>query len=436
MLAWYLGEQDEPGLPRGHTGEVYRRMRESSRNTWASLIVETIAERLQVQGYRSAAGDRELEQRAWGILQANAIDDEQSQVYLDALLCRVGYVMVTPPDPEDPDRTPVVTAESPLEVTHEWAPGGRRRVGYALKCYDVDDGLWRAELLAPDYSFVWTADLGAESQSTVFDADNVEWDAEPLIGENQLQAVPVVPFENRRTTSTPPLSEVERVEHVLQRIDDLLLGRQVSSHHASFRQKWATGLEVPRDPDTGEPIEAFEASVARVWISEDPDSRFGSFEATELGQYTKTISSEVAELAAISRVPSHYFVQQELANPPSADSLTAAESGLVAKVERRQTSWGESWEQVVRFALVLDGEQLDRVGTADEVVWRDAAVRSPAQVADAATKRKAVGVPDEALWEFLGASPQQIDRWRTMRAEQDLRAAELGLLAEPAPATE
>lgn len=436
MLAWYLGDQTPPGLPRDATGEVYRRIRESSRNTWAALIVDSIAERLEVQGYHSAAGDRELERRAWQLFQENGLDDEQWQVHVDALLAGRGYVSVTPAD--DGDDVPVVIVpESPLEVVHEWRTGGRRVVNAALKLFEVEpgSGLWRVELTTADYAFAWIGDAGDDATLHPFLGERSPWDAEPLVTANDAGVVPIVPFENRRTTSTGPLSEVAQVQHVLQRIDELLVGRQVASHFAAFRQRWASGLEVPKDPETGKPVEPYKAAVSKVWISEDPESRFGSFEATDLSQYTKAISAEVGELAAISKVPAHYFVQSELANPPSADSLVASEAGLLKKCGARMRSYGESWERVARLALLLDGRSADAIGRSDEVLWADPSVRAPSQVADAAGKLKTIGVPDEALWEFIGASPQQRERWRTMRAEQDLRDAELGLLAQvPVPA--
>lgn len=442
MLAWYLGDQTPPGLPRDATGEVYRRIRESSRNTWAALIVDSIAERLEVQGYRSAGGDRELDRRAWDLFEQNALDDAQWQVHVDALLTGRGYAMVAPPALDDAsvfagDVEVVITPESPLEVVHEWRPGTRRRVNAALKLFPVDDdpqghGLWRAELYTEPFVFAWVGDVGNDPQRHPLLGDRLPWEADPVVVDNGLGVVNLVPFENRRTTSTGPLSEVATVEHVLQRVDELLVGRQVAAHYAAFKQRWASGLEVPRDPETGKPVEPFAAAVSRLWIAEDPDARFGSFEATDLGQYTRAIEADVAELAAISKVPAHYFLQSSLANPPSADALVAGEAGLVKKCGARQRSYGEGWKTVLRLALlVADGATTSRL---DEVLWADAAVRSPSQVADAAVKLKTIGVPDEALWQRIGASPQEVERWRAMRDEQDLRAASLGLLAPPAPA--
>jgi hypothetical protein len=175
----------------------------------------------------------------------------------------------------------------------------------------------------------------------------------------------------------------------------------------------------------------------RVWVSEDYETKFGAFPAGEIGQYLRAIDDEIAELAAVSRVPSYYFVQSDLANPPSAESLVTSETGLVTKCLDRMLSFGESWQQVIRVASLAAGDAELAGDLALEVLWHTPERRNPAVVADAATKLQAVGVPQEAVWTFLGYSPQAIQRMRVQsRAEQLAAAAALAAQppGPPAPA--
>ena len=58
-------------------------------------------------------------------------------------------------------------------------------------------------------------------------------------------------------------------------------------------------------------------------------------------------------------------------------------------------------------------------------VWRDPQYRSVAQYADALTKYKAIGVPDEALWRMIpGVTEEQVTEWIRMRDAQAQAAAE------------
>ena len=119
-----------------------------------------------------------------------------------------------------------------------------------------------------------------------------------------------------------------------------------------------------------------------------------------------------------ARVPAHYLMQSNLANPPSAESLVSSESGLVAKCRERQRRFGESWERTTALSMAASGEE----PPAFEVVWQDAEMRNPAQVADAATKLQTIGVPQRALFEYIGATPQQIAEWTLEAAGAELVA--------------
>ena len=92
-------------------------------------------------------------------------------------------------------------------------------------------------------------------------------------------------------------------------------------------------------------------ALDRLWISEDPDTKFGAFPATDITPYLKAISDAIGQLSAVSRIPPTYFVQTDLANPPSAASLEASETGLINKIGERQVGYGDSWESVARLVM-------------------------------------------------------------------------------------
>jgi hypothetical protein len=434
MWAWYEGVQHVPNVTPGYR-EAYRYLLGMARTPWARLVVDTVAERLELQGLESGTGDLAAEQAAWRMLQANSIDADQRLVYTAALIAGRAYVSVWPGEAGSP---PTITPESPLEVVHEAEPGNRRRVRAALKVYPLIEAAaghaapWRLELATPESVYVWETILRDDATELARDA----WPAgEPLeLIANPLGVVPFVPFENRPTlVGHAGLSEIADLRGILGRIDKLTLDKLLTAEVAAFRQRWATGLEVPRD-DAGNPVEPYEAAVKKLWVSNSPDTKFGSFDASDLDQYAKAIDSEIAALAAISRVPAHYLLQQNLANPPSAESLVAAESGLVAKVGERQRQFGESWEQVVRLGFLAAGQDEWAADLAAQVIWADAELRNPAQVADAAVKMQTVGVPQAQLFSYLGYTPTQVRRMQLEAATEALAQAALAPAAPSAAA--
>jgi hypothetical protein len=60
----------------------------------------------------------------------------------------------------------------------------------------------------------------------------------------------------------------------------------------------------------------------------------------------------IQHVAAQTRTPPHYLLGQSGAFP-SGESLKATETGLVAKVKRKQTTFGETWEEAMRLAFLL-----------------------------------------------------------------------------------
>lgn len=76
----------------------------------------------------------------------------------------------------------------------------------------------------------------------------------------------------------------------------------------------------------------------------------------------------------------------------------------------------------MRIALALtEDPNANDVGA--EVVWKDFETRSEAQMVDALTKMATLGVPTEVLWQKWGATPQEIEQWRQMKANEGTQAA-------------
>ena len=193
----------------------------------------------------------------------------------------------------------------------------------------------------------------------------------------------------------------------------------VASEFAAYAQRWATGIEIPTNPDTGERYAAqFLGAADRVWAVENSDAKFGNFAVSDLTTYVRSIEMLVQHMAAQTRTPPHYLLGA-MGSFPSGESLKATETGLVAKVRRKMLSFGEGWEEAIRLAFMVEGQQAKAEMVDAEVIWANPESRVVAETVDAAVKLGTIGVPRPALWEFVGASPQQIERggvWRVTRA--------------------
>lgn len=403
-------------------------------DNWTALVVDAVEERLNIDGFRLGGDAVDGDKAAWGIWQDNQLDADSQVAHTEALKSGVAYALVwvgdTPSGVE-------ITIEHPSQMIVAYSSGSRRRRSAALKRWLDDSGFVFATLYLPDgiYKFRSASKRNAASVGNV----TSKWVARESTDEawplpNPLGVVPVVPLVNR-----PRLlldagrcegeSELQQVMPMQDAANKLLADMLVASEFAAFRQRWATGLEIPRDPETDQPIESFQHAINRLWVSEDPNTKFGEFTPTDLENYVKAIQMIVQHIASQTRTPPHYFYLS--GQFPSGESIKSAETGLVAKARRKMRHFGEAWEEVIRLSFAVIGDKERAAVTDSEVIWGDPESRIESEHVDAVIKRRALLVPLRQLWSDVGYSPTQIDRFVAWLDEE--KATPVIAAEEPTP---
>lgn len=410
-------------------------------DNWCEVVVDAVEERLNVVGFRFGETP-EADKEAWEIWQRNCLDADSALTHTDLLVGGAGYALVWGTD----DGTPVITVESPGQAIVAHRTGARRERAAGLKQWIDDDGYLYSIVYLPDgvYKYRSSNKLQSVDGATLSmegDLGNAafweEWHPQddgkwPL--DNPFGKVPLVPLYNRPRTGRvgKGQSELHVVKPLQDAVNKLLADLILASEYGAFRQRWATGLTLERDEEGNVKL-PFEHGPGKVWTMEadgGPGSetqRFGEFSETDLTHIISAIEMIVMHVASQSRTPPHYL--NASADRLSGESIKAAETGLVAKCYRKMRPIGESWEEVMRLAFaVIEDPRRDEY--AAETIWKDPESRTEAEHVDAVLKKQTIGVPDEQLWEDLGYTPQQIARFKAMRAQDDLRKA---MLAPPAP---
>lgn len=406
-------------------------------DNWCEVVVDAVRERLNPEGLRvgdDPSGDTE----AWRIWQENDLDAGAQLVHNDALVCGESYVRVWMGD--DP-LTPEIVPLNACEAYVEFDPLHPRRRRAGLRVWRDDDRRDHAELFLPDRYYLFVTAQPQQETGHV-DPSNLAWEpdtASALGGmdtdggvANPLGAVPLVPFRNRPRTMTrrgiAVQSEIASIIPLQDAVNKMVADMMVGSERAALPARWATGLEVPRDPVTNNPIEP-KVDTAKLLINTESDGNFGTFQAADLRNFVVGIDLLIQHVASISRTPPHYL--NASADRLSGESIKAAETGLVAKVKDKMVHFGDSWETVMRLAGKLAG--IDHLASAKsaEVLWRDPESRTEAEHVDSVLKLKALGLPDELLWEKAGLSPQEIARAKVMLEDQALFAPEPNAAAAP-----
>lgn len=398
-------------------------------DNWCPVIVDSSVERLQVQGFRfgstpTSGNPYEGDDDAWQIWQANELDADSITAHLEAIKTGSAFVIVDAGDP------PRITVEHPCETVVAHEPGNRRRRIAALKRWLDYDRLMHATVYLPEgtYRFVSRNAFEGAGAEIQYQPDDPERVPNPFNG-----VIPVIPMRNNPGMMVGGRSDLDPVIDIQNAINKLVTDMIVASEYAAFRQRWASGIEIPIDPETGRPnASRFLSAVSRMWVVEDENAKFGEFDVTDLSNYVRAVEMLIQHLAAQTRTPPHYLTAG-LGQWPSGDSLKASETGLVAKVKRKQIDFAEAWEEAMRLAFYATGDTTKAKALDAEVIWADPEFRTEGERVDALTKMATLGVPNEALWQRWGATPQEIERWRDMADAEAVRSGIANGNLPPAP---
>jgi hypothetical protein len=398
------------------------------------LVVGAERQRLVVQGFRWGAP--ESDKGVWSIWQRNQLDAESQIAHTIALVKGVAYTAV---DPATDGAS--ITIEDPTETIVETAPGNRRIRLAALKVWMDEDGFVRAYLYLPEtiYKFRSATSRVTEEGSAYgsWSYTNIHWrpfaeDGEGFPVRNRLGVVPIIPLLNRPERDGSGNSEIASIMGNQNAINKLRFDMLVASEYVAFPQRWATNIDIPIDPDTGQPMAPFKPGVDNLWATRrprpdevaeypngPPDPKLGQFPAGDLMPYIEAIGEEVGQMSAISQTPYHYFLGTPTSIPPSGESLKSSEATLVKKVVDQSVHFGEGWEETMRVALLAEGQTTKARITDAETDWKDPETRNEAARTDSILKQFQAGLlPAEIALEELGYSPQQIARIAELQGAQ------------------
>lgn len=421
LARYYAGDHDLPVGPK-KAQEKYKQLLRKSRGNLMALVANAVIEREQVLGFRYGE-DEQTQKLAWRIWQASRMDAQQRVLHRRAASVREGFTIVWP---RANGSLPRISVESPSQVHVRLVDGESWEREAAVKSWVMRDKRRAVTLYGPDAVFRWTTRPQRNDVTRADDLTPRPDDTGRHVLPHKMAAVPVVPYWPRLDLDGCPIAEFEDLIDDQDRLNETIFGRLIATWFASFRQKWATGLDVPNDPQTGQPVEPFDAAIDRLLWNGNPESRFGDFGATDLENYTKAEAHDIEKyIAAPSQTPPHYLLGDMVNIPEGA--LRIAEAGLVSKVKERLDELGEAHEETMRLSFRAMG--VEAGDTADsETIWRSPEFRSESELVDALQKMSSLGVPEEALWERWGATPQQISKWKEMQTSAAARQG-LGDLA-------
>ena len=370
---------------------------------WPRIGVEALEQRLDLEAFRWADGSdaSDLEE----IAEANDWFDEASLGHLDALTYGREYVTVGTGDMAD--APPLVTFESPLDMTLAWDARLRLATSALRECQDR-----YGYGLSPEERLV-TLNLPMQTIHAV--EVNGGWE---VIDRDQhnLGVVPALRMANRQRTGDR-IGRSEITPEVMSITDAAcrrLMGIEVAAEFFGAPQRYILGASESAFQDAeGNAKSAWETYIGRVLALErDEDGNVptvGAFTAHDPSGQTKIIDLYARIMATQLGLPPH-MLGYTSDNPASADAIRSSEGMLVKKAERRIRRFGATHRDAMRLALwVRDGEPPPKERRI-EAVWRNPATPTIAAQTDAAVKLAQAGVvpaDSDVLLEMAGFTEDQ-----------------------------
>lgn len=358
---------------------------------WPQIAVDTIAERLTVQGFRYAGkphGDDTLN----GIWQDNDLDEESDLAHLDALVYRGAFACCGMND----DGSPLVTVESLRHMTVLWDPRWRMIVA-ALRVYGGDE--FGQHLQATLYLPNQTIALSYEPNGWIVDDQEIGGRFVPGRDIHNFGEVPVARLANRQRVSERD-GRSEITSQIMSLTDSAcrtLLGLEVAREFFAAPQRWIMGASESSfvGPD-GVKKTPWQTYIGRMLALEADDQgnlpTVGQFAAGDPAAYGKVMDVYRQEMSALTRLPPH-MLGETTQNPASAAAITAAEHGLIKRIQQRQKAFSGGWETAMRLALrFANGGVLPKDAARIETIWAPAATPTPAETTDAVTKQVGAGM--------------------------------------------
>ncbi|MBF6063025.1 phage portal protein [Nocardia terpenica] len=372
---------------------------------WPRLVVESVEERLDVEGFRLAGQDG-TDETLWGWWQARNLDNESSMGHTEALVQGRACTIVGPPASGD---APAITVHSTKGMAVHVDPLTGEPTEAVRLYRDIDETDSAAHYLPDRTQYYHRGSGGWVAGATVV---------------HRLGMVPVTPIVNRgRLDDRFGETEMTDVISLTDACARTLTNLQVSQELVSLPQKWVMGATAADFVDkNGQVVPRWQAYIGHMLAIGNKDAKAGQFAGADLRNFSEVVNLYARLVGALSGLPPH-FLGFSSDNPSSAEAIKSSETRLVKRAERKQRAFGQGWERTMQVAMRLGGlgggERL-------ETVWRNPATPTDAAKADAAVKLVQAGIlPVDMALEMMGFTSEQRRRAAELRTDPMLAAVGL-----------
>lgn len=363
---------------------------DSYKINFANVVVDAVNNRLDIDAVLATSDTGQSALNT--IMEQNEMALETNEIHKRALVYGECYVIVWP----DEEGNVEISYNSPLTTKVFYSNENQRKKEYAAKMWTEVSPLGRKStrmnLYFDDRIEKYTVN------GEVTSANNNEWTLFETV-ENPYGEVPVFHFRTHRPHGTPEHFKAYGAQDM---INKLVRTHMDTIDYQGAPQRYAlTGAMADAEADAfddddtdRENMDALKNGPGELWYLKGVN-QVGQFSPADHKVFTEPLMVYTRAMAASTDTPVHYFDRGN--SNPSGEALRTAEAPLVKKINDRQVSFGSTWRDVYRFALMIEGVVEDV-----QIKWTPVESLDSMDSWEVAGKKKLVGVAPEQIFLEMG----------------------------------
>ena len=398
---------------------------EEFNDNYCPIVVDALAEKLSITGFDVIDAQKNIIQE-W--LTAIRLDALQKIVHLSAVRDGDAYLIVGwDSDLDRPTFEHELAFDGHEGVKIHYSKEHRGQVEVASKRWRAESGenagyVRRLNLYFPNRIEKYVSDqrVFEGAWQPYMDESKGEtswpqwWTSTGAEGGEPL-GVPVKHWKNKDQGYNYGQSELKDVVSLQNALNKSVIDLLAAADTTAFRIFWMLG-----DDPSGLQI----APGSWIWSARPPSgddaAAMGYFPGEDLSPLIKLKDAFALEIARVTRTPISYF--QITGQRPAEGTLKQEETGLIAKAEDRQVTFGNAWEDALGMARKLYNVYGSGGMNEDEPIetmWADPVTRNEKELLETLRMKKELGVPIERIWLEMGYDDATIEK---MKDSEDYQA--------------
>lgn len=388
---YYEGTQPEVFLNQ-RWFKLFRNYRSDFRFNFSKTVVDAVLNRLELDKVEtdSAQADEYFAE----LLESPDIRIDMNEIHKNTLIYGDAYAIVWP----DENGKMAIDYNSPLTTVVIYDQENPRKKLFAAKMWqyaDYNKKYINLNLYFPDRieKYEGSGEIEYMGSPTATGFQLVETIVNPW-GE-----IPVFHFRTHKPYGRPEHADAFGPQDA---INKLISTHMMTVDYQGAPQRYALSSggnasefeDFSEDDTARENLGSLQNGPGQLWYLQGVSS-VGQFPAADPATFTNPVNEFVADMAAITSTPIHYFSSTTYL--PSGQALRVAEAPLTKKVENRQMSLESTWRDVFLYMLRVEG-----ISAKIDIDWKPIETVDAVDNWDVAVRKKSVGMPLEQILIELG----------------------------------